>query len=417
MTNEQIYIEQCKELIESQLAWGNSTTWQNQDFEELSERIFEKTKVTLSSSTLKRIWGKVKYDSSPNLATLNALAQFAGYESWRAFRIEGGEKKKNFEDEIVIKIKPKSIFTKFKWTFITAFGLMLIGVLWAFQKREKKLEFSNIRFTSKPVTLGIPNTVVFEYNATDSNADSVFIQQNWDRKRRFKVDKNLHEYTSTYYTPGYFRAKLILNDSIVKEHDLFIESDGWLGTIETEKRPVYFSKNEVHKGEIIGINEADLINQNIDLKSENIWTNLYNVAAKNVVNSRDFILETELRNTFSKSSGVCKQCRILLLGSEGIIAIPLSIKGCVGELEMTIADKEINGQTYNLSAFGVDYANWIKVKCIAQNQQIQVYINNLLAYKGSFTKGIGKIVGTRIRFMGTGEVKRFELKGIKKEAL
>lgn len=409
MTNERIYIEQCKELIESQLAWGDNATWQNQDFEELSERIFEKTKVSLSSSTLKRIWGKVKYDSSPNLATLNALAQFAGYESWREFRNNGSEKKKSFDDEIIIKIKPKSILRNFQWSFFIVFCLVLIGILWAFQRREKKLEYSKIHFTSKPVTLGVPNTVVFEYNAADSNADSVFIQQSWDPKRRYKVDKNLHEYTSTYYTPGYFKAKLILNDSIVKEHDLFIESDGWLGTLETEKTPIYFSKNQIQKGSVVGISEADLLSQHIDLQSENIWTNLHNISAKNVVNSNAFVMEAELRNTFSRSSGVCKQSRILLLGSEGVIAIPLSIKGCVGELKMTIADEEINGKTYNLSAFGVDYSTWVKVKCVAQNQKIQIYINTKLAYQGDYTKNIGKIIGTRIRFMGTGEVKHFEL--------
>lgn len=417
MTDERLYIEKCKNLIESQLAWGDSSNWQNQDFEELSERIFEQTKVSLSSSTLKRIWGKVKYDSSPNLATLNALAQFAGYESWRAFRIEGSEKKKNFEDEIVIKIKPKNIFRKFQWTFIAAFCLMLIGVLWAFQRREKKLEFQRVSFSSMPVTVGVPNTVVFEYNAADSNADSVFIQQSWDPKRRFKVDKNLHQYTSTYYTPGYFRAKLILNDSIVKEHDLFIESDGWLGTLETEKTPIYFSKNQIQKGEAVGISEADLLAQNIDLKQENIWTNLHHVSAKHAVDSKAFVMETELRNTFTKSSGVCKQSRILLLGTDGIIAIPLSIIGCVGELKLTIVGEEINGQTHDLSAFGVDYNNWVKVRCEVQNKEIQLFINDSLAYKGKFSEDIGKIVGTRIRFMGTGEVKRFELsEGIKKEA-
>ncbi|WP_435357349.1 hypothetical protein [Emticicia sp. SJ17W-69] len=410
MTDERIYIEQCKELIESQLSWGKSATWQNQDFEELSERIFEKTKVSLSSSTLKRIWGKVKYDSSPNLATLNALAQFVGYESWREFRNNGGEKKKGFDDEIIIKIKPKSIFKKFQWSFLIVFCLGLIGILWAFQRQEKKLEFSNIHFTSKSVTLGVPNTVIFEYNAVNSNADSVFIQQSWDPKRRYKVDKNLHEYTSTYYTPGYFRAKLILNDSIVKDHDLFIESDGWLGTLETEKIPIYFHKNQIQKGNVVGISEADLRSQNIDLQTENIWTDLHNISTKNVVNSNAFVMETELRNTFSRSSGVCKQSRILLLGSEGIIAIPLSIKGCVGELKMTIADEEINGKTHNLSAFGVDYSTWVKVKCVAKNQKIQIYINDVLAYQSDYTKNIGKIVGTRIRFMGTGEVKRFELK-------
>lgn len=414
MTDERIYIEKCKELIEAQLTWGSSTNWQNQDFEELSERIFEKTKVSLSSSTLKRIWGKVKYDSSPNLATLNALAQFAGFENWRELRRaeETPPKIDRTDDEIIIKIKPKSVFKQFRWAFFAGSFLVLIGILWAFQQRKKKLEYSNIHFTSKPVTLGVPNTVVFEYNAADSNADSVFIQQSWDPKRRYKVDKNLHEYTSTYYTPGYFKAKLILNDSIVKEHDLFIESDGWLGTIDQEKIPIYIPQSQLKKGDVISITEADVAAQKIDLKAETVWVNLHNVSAKNVVSSDAFVFEAKIKNTYTKGEGVCQQSRIWLLGSDGIIAIPLSIKGCVGELSMTIADKQIEGKTQDLSAFGVDFSDWVKVKCIAQNQKIQVFINEKLAYQGDYKQNIGKIVGTRIRFMGAGEVKGVNLRKI-----
>jgi hypothetical protein len=42
--------------------------------------------VRLSISTLKRIWGKVKYDHSPTTATLNAIARFAGFDGWRDFQ-------------------------------------------------------------------------------------------------------------------------------------------------------------------------------------------------------------------------------------------------------------------------------------------------------------------------------------------
>src|ERR1700761_4680811 len=78
-------LEQCKRLIEASLGWGDPVSWTNEDFDTLSDRIAEKTSVRLSMSTLKRIWGKVKYDSSPTMATLNALARFAGFDGWRDF--------------------------------------------------------------------------------------------------------------------------------------------------------------------------------------------------------------------------------------------------------------------------------------------------------------------------------------------
>src|ERR1700754_1498394 len=76
-------LQQCRLLIESSLGWGDAASWTNEDFNTLSESIFDKTGVRLSVSTLKRVWGKVKYDSTPTMATLNALAQYAGFEGWR----------------------------------------------------------------------------------------------------------------------------------------------------------------------------------------------------------------------------------------------------------------------------------------------------------------------------------------------
>src|ERR1700754_2469433 len=79
-------LQQCRLLIESSLGWGDAASWTNEDFDTLSESIFDKTGVRLSVSTLKRIWGKVKYDSSPNMGTLNALARYAGFEGCRPLR-------------------------------------------------------------------------------------------------------------------------------------------------------------------------------------------------------------------------------------------------------------------------------------------------------------------------------------------
>src|ERR1700734_3446935 len=90
MEKEKQLLIKCRLLIEESLNWGDNDTWSNDDFEQLSEKIFDKTKVQLSISTLKRIWGKVRYENFPTTATLNALAGFLDYESWRDFRQKNG---------------------------------------------------------------------------------------------------------------------------------------------------------------------------------------------------------------------------------------------------------------------------------------------------------------------------------------
>jgi len=416
MTNEASYIVKCRELIEGKLAWGNSENWQNQDFEALSEKIFEETNTSLSTSTLKRIWGKVKYDSSPNVGTLNALAQFVGYENWRAFKTHSFQLQNESIEPVANSstvIIGKKYNSKNALIGLLVLSLVFVFIFWAFRKTAKTLVFQNVHFTSTPVTLGLPNSVVFKYDASKSNADSVFIQQSWDNRRRYKVDKNAHEFVSTYYLPGLFRAKLILNDSIVKEHDLLIETDGWLGAIDKEPIPIYIPKNQIKKDSTIGITLTDLKEQENDLKKDVPWVSLFNVQRSNEVSSKNFIMETEVKNTFGVGDGICQQTNIVLFGTEGITKIPLSIKGCVGELSLVVANEEFKGTTKDLSGFGVSFNDWVKVRYEVQNSHAKIYINDQLVYEGNQKMDIGQIFGTRIRFKGTGSIRYFELKANK----
>ena len=82
MNHDTEYLQLCIKLIEQKLKWRPADEWRNYEFTELSEKILDATGVNLSVTTLKRVFGKLKYDSLPSTVTLNALAAFLGYESW-----------------------------------------------------------------------------------------------------------------------------------------------------------------------------------------------------------------------------------------------------------------------------------------------------------------------------------------------
>ena len=409
MDNEKLYLEKCLRRIEEKVGWGPGTGWQNQDFEALSERIFNETKVSLSVSTLKRLWGKIRYEGTPNVATLNTLAQFAGYENWRAFISNGITQSSN---GATTKERKPVAFSKIRNGILVIIAVGIVGALfWLMQNRPKKLEYDNIVFSSKVVTNTVPNTVIFNYNAKDSNADSVFIQQSWDPMRRYRVEKNLTEYTSTYYLPGYYRAKLILDSTIVAEHDVFIESNGWLGTVDREPIPVYAAEEKILDDGIVRLSNEFLTEQKIDFENEKVSTSFSRVVKEEVVSDTAFQLDVTLKNTLGKGALVCQKTQILLMGTTGVIIIPLSIKGCVGELFL-MAGEPRDGRSNDLSAFGVDFSDWVTVQCRVKDKKISIHVNGALAFEGVYQAGIGNVVGTRISFMGTGEVKMFEVKKI-----
>ena len=55
------------------------------DFDVLHNRIFERTHVMVSTTTLKRIWGYIPTDSKARGKTLDTLAQFLGYNDYDSF--------------------------------------------------------------------------------------------------------------------------------------------------------------------------------------------------------------------------------------------------------------------------------------------------------------------------------------------
>lgn len=55
------------------------------DFELLRDSIYQRLRLLVSSSTLKRIWGYLDSQSAPRSSTLNVLARFIGYADYDAF--------------------------------------------------------------------------------------------------------------------------------------------------------------------------------------------------------------------------------------------------------------------------------------------------------------------------------------------
>lgn len=404
MINETTLIKKCCALITNKLSWGDSAAWQNQDFERLSQLILQETGTHLSISTLKRLWGKVHYTSRPNLATLDALARFVGHDHWRSFTASQA-----YDG----KLKRPLAYRKPLLAGALALTFLLLGSWWwSRHAYPTPLKFSNVSFSSDPVTKGIPNTVIFRYDATDSNADSVFIQQSWDQRLRAKVDKGKHEYACTYYYPGFYRAKLVLNDSIVKEHPLYIESDGWLGTADVGSIPVYFTKEDITKGDIIGLTAADLKARKILLEKESLSISFYQIDKSIQLPSDNFQFETELQSTYSEGNAVCQYAEIFFFCENGRHLIPFCIKGCVGEISLILGNKKWLGKTTDLSNFGVDFSDWVKVRLAVENKHARIFINEQPAFEGDFTDDIGPIAGYRISFAGTGQIKNTRIKEV-----
>jgi len=434
MTDTSTYLSTCKQLIEQSLNWGDSSRWTNEDFENLSDEIEEKTQVRLSVSTLKRIWGRVKYDSSPTAATLNALAKFIGYENWRQF-LQKNKQGQVIEEPVTplvteANIQPVAqpagavtpVLQPVKqptrlWTVksILAVSVLSTAIIASLSLvtifRAKKANVNKnaiVVFESKKTSDDLPNSVVFNYNASAFHSDSVYIQQSWDPSRRQKIPGDGRQVTSIYYYPGYFNTKLIVDGEIKKEIPVFIQTKGWKGIIKHDPAPMYLTAAEIKTAGGMGITSATLTGKTNTPVFNDVWTEFANVRPFNA-DSTDFSLETTLRNTATVEQSLCRNIRVLILCKGSAIILPLCDKGCISNIGVLAGFDYIDGKNHDLSGFGCDMRQLQHISCTVKNKRMVVTLNNTEILNIPQSKPVGDIIGIRYEFEGPAEVKDVRL--------
>lgn len=417
MTEENL-LDRAKSLIEEKVGWGRSESWTNQDFIQLSELILEKTGVNLSPTTLKRVWGRVKYDSAPSTTTLDTLVNFAGYENWRAFKSENGNElaHKTEKAHPVEVEKPfiEQTSAKTGWLYKAGFlmiGLViLVGAAYFLSQREPTLNPNDFAFSSKTtVTEGLPNSVIFDFDASQSPYDSVIIQQSWNASLQTRLPRQQRQHTSIYYYPNHFLAKLIVGKQIVKEHNLLIKSNGWLALIEQSPVPVYLKREEVIVGGKMAIGPEHIQANHLNPEPEPPTVYMTNVRDYGEIYTDDFVFETSLRNDYREGSGVCQNTMLYLNCVNEVIWIPLCAKGCVSDIDLAFSGYYRQGKQTDLSAFGVDFSDYIKLRIESKNGKAQIFIHDRLAHTVSQDIVKAKIIGISYRFRGAGSVDHVRL--------
>lgn len=413
MTTEDRLLTTLRQRIEAQLSWGPAERWTNNDFQELSDRITETTTVALSPSTLKRVWGRVAYASQPSTTTLDALATFAGYEHWRAFRAatpaestSGGEPAPATSGSVTTS-KAKKLLP----AGLAGLALLALLLYQSFAPAAAPEKPSSVvinpddyHLSFRPVSTGVPNSVIFNYDASKAPIDSVFLQQNWDARRREKLDRNGQTHTSIYYLPGYYRAKLVVADQIVQERDLYLRADDWVAAVRQEPIPVYLPLEDVHQNGRLAITETQFTDLGLNLQPKPPITVLTNVGQIEDLSSDDFTFQTRLRHDYATGAAACQYARVLLLLKNGAIIIPLSAPGCVADLDLYAGGKTLDGRKTDLSAFGVVGDTWLDLACTGKDGLLTFSVNGKQILQLESEEEPKEIIGIRYEFAGTGSV-------------
>lgn len=403
-------VKVCLRQIEDKLGWGNAAQWHNEVFIELSETIEKETHVLLSPTTLKRVWGRVNYENAPSISTLNALSQFAGYLNWRDFKNKVDSKNPSWIERKItpnarIIVVSASVLTL---VFISLFSMIGIG------NKNATIDSSQIKFSSYPIAEGIPNSVVFDFDLNGVKSDSIYIQQFWDRTKTIKIKPGQKQATGIYYYPGYFRAKLLIDGKKIKQHDLFIKSNGWLGTVDYQPIPKYIK--EVRQTSNKLSLPSDIIDE-IVRSEEPLVSSFHYVKNFEKVSGDNFVLNTTIKNVYRDKWAVCQHASIIIMGTKSSLIIPFSIPGCASELGIMLSEIYLNGKEHDLSELGLALTTFKNIKIKVKEKHLTLFAENEEIFSKAYHESIGNIAGIRYHFLGAGEIKSIQLTDFSKEII
>ncbi|WP_020527364.1 hypothetical protein [Flexithrix dorotheae] len=413
----------CLKKIEGKLGWIPSEHWKQRDFEYLSLLIFQETHTTLSLSTLKRLWNQ-QYKSVPQVNTLNALAIFAGFEDWMVFKdyVKGQDIQSftTFKNSNPNKIpSKKDRRNAFKAVFLITIPIIIIGsyLLSYFPNTGKnplEKDFSNLDkvvFESKSMSTEVPNSVVFKYNISETDFKTAKIQQSWDKRLTQTLLAKNEFHTCIYYYPGYFNAKLILDDSVIKTHDVYVTTDGWQTLIEKEPFetiPTYIPKNKVRQNQYLYVNPETLASHKIETDKD-YRVNYYYVKELEKISSDQFEFETEIKNSLQEGAKTCQSTVIGIMCKNGRINIPISAKGCISNNNLRFSEYFKHGKDHDLSAYSSNLNEWQKLKLVVNNFNVRVYLNGQKIDEFQYKESAGDIIGFRYQFLGCGAINSVKL--------
>ena len=404
--SEQDFLELCKQQIEKKYHLGNGNAKMKQrDFEYLIDLIEEKSRTKLSISTLKRIWRNAE-EQNPHPSTLNALVSILEYKDWLDFKLKNTPSP---ETNRVFNKAEGFITRKVVLLSLFIIALSLTSFFYLNKNNSEYPGADQVLFAStNTVSKGVPNTVIFNYDVGGIEADSFFIQQDWNPKHRDLINPEGEFFSSIYYVPGYHKAKLVANETFLKVIPIHIQTDGWMSAAfyNYDERPVYIDIDRSVSG-ILTANKDEILNSTLDIErfSELRFINIREYPG---VDGHNFKVESRFRYG-ELLHDPCPNIQVTIHTEAHIYFVPLTLKGCESNLEIKIGEVYQSGRDHDLSSFGTDIFNWQQLELRVRNKTGVVFLNEKKVYEITFKDDFGDIKGLDFRSSGLAEIDYIKL--------
>jgi hypothetical protein len=409
--NEHKIVQASLQEIFKLNGYSDSELMTQRDYEHVGSEIEKKSGILISSTTIKRL-SNGAFSRSPQIATLNAIANYFDFKTWQEYKSSLNQKPDGPAESESRNSpeKKRKVPAFFKWILLSTIPLVIFGY-YVYQEKTPNKSFEKASFFAHKTTSNeIPNTVVFNYDIDDVSADSFFIQQSWDKNRRVRIYKNKHTLTDIYYEPGYHIAKLIANDSIIKTMDVHIPTDRWFFYANENRfryATEYIKIEKFIKDGSMVITKEELIENKIFTDQEKIFLYSY-FPSKLQVSSDNFYLKTRVRMKEVRNN-LCPYIAFEVYCQRNFMLMKSTPKGCANRALLWFGEKDINGKETDLAPIAFDVTQWTDVELLVRDKHVTININGKKVFSTSYQSTSQLITGLSFISNGLCEVDYVEL--------
>lgn len=389
--DERAHINNCIAALSKKFHL-NASNIQERDFEFVSQKIRTATKVDLSTATLRRIWSG-KYQNTPQIKTLDALAQTLGYQGWHAFKIHQKSGKRN----------SVRLNANYLWLLLLPF---IVGFIWVFTKIKTSDGISGV--VLQPDALvheGVPATIGFNYDI-QSISGEVKIQLSWIPFEQTVLDPEKQFYTGTYFYPDYHEAKLLLEERVLATSKVHITTPDWHGLLMKEgldPNPILLNPSEF-------LSDSSMSVRTVLAQSKGIVASTYfpvftlSNERLDSVSADQISLQFNARLLPIEIPENCRSFSVLIKGEHGRIRIPISEEGCYGLFDLSVSDHSISGKTTDLSQLSYDFSQITPVAIHTKDQRLFIQVGDQAPFMLQYSGLLGPLKVIKFISTGPGEI-------------
>lgn len=431
MMNSSGYLKYCLQEVEKKLNWKKSILWKDPDYSKLSNVIYKESNITISTNTLKRLYGKIKYSNAynPQKGTKDALTKYLGYENWDDFvsQYKHPEEELNLEIDNIPKFdKNKINFKKklYKSLFFAVLILILFIIYTSLYSNKKNINSASYKFELKDSISQVPYTVSINYDIQQINSDSTYVDFNYVKHyvgaQYIKLNKLKHVHNFTYQIPGYYQIDLIIDNELIEQKNVLAMSEGWDSYIlpENHRQEGYWLDNRIETTNKNGF----LYFSPEELKSKGFDTNTVFYVANRLfkkfkIDGDNFEMDIKFKNSKDIGGITCYDFNLRLFCENETNYLKFMEEGCERFSGLKMGETILDGVDEDLSSFKINTLNWNNLNILVENKNVKITINNKIIFTGSYTTPNGMLVGIENIFKGSGMLDYIKIRDLKTQKL